>query len=191
MCKIEIICIYRSKEGREVEFNSLMDEADIMDYSDLEPKNFLNVMGGVQIAIGNKILFRSTNFYTLNEVVSFLIHSLYWIKEKESGIWNEFDEYPNNSVINTMSLNKEHLILSRKSEKELFISFLPKSNEIDIKRGVYYFKKEIVLVRDWISSVKLALDEYFYYCEKVITLDKSNEYSKILKKYLLIWEKIK
>ena len=63
---LEIICVYRSSQGREITYNTIVSGEDVMDFEDYEAESFWQTMGGIEITKdGFKTIFNSTNFYNI------------------------------------------------------------------------------------------------------------------------------
>ena len=191
MDELEIICMYNSREYGKAWFNTLIDS--YQNYDGFTPADFISVDGGLRINQGHKTLFYSDNFYFLINPVSFLLHSLYWVQGRDSGIWDSFEQkdLPCGIAVHMMTSPREYLILSRKDKEYLLLSYLPSGNKVEKKRGIHYFENEPIKESAWVEAAKVALAEYFLFFEKAMDKDRSHPGIEIMEKYLRAWQNIR
>ena len=186
---IEIVCIYRSLEGREVEFPFLKDGSDTMDFEDLNLPNFVSVMGGFSVTVDEyKTVFRGINFYTALKPISFLLESLYWLHGLSSGLLDADDDFPSSVVVSTMI--QEKLVLSNLDESLLTLSFLAPNKEQEDARGFYYFSDIQITQQDWREAVTVALEEYFYIAKQVLSQNPNGQNASFLLECIGLWKNI-
>jgi hypothetical protein len=187
--KMEIMCIYRSKKGREVEFNLLKDGSDTMDYEDLEVPNFVSMMGGFSVTMdGYKTVFRGVNFNHLWKPVSFLLESLFWLEGLSSGLLDIDGEFSSNLILSTTI--EEKFVLSKSGENGLNLSFLAPDEAPMKTRAQHYFSEVPLPLKDWKEAVYIALEEYFYCAEQVLHQNPNGNNAGVLNELIDLWKKI-
>jgi len=187
--ELEIMCIYRSRQGREVDLARIKDGSDTLDYEDLSLPNFLSIMGGISITInGFMTIYRGMNFYTILTPVSFLLDSLYWINGRTTGFLDLDSNYPSSLIINTMI--NEKLILSINENSKLSLSFVAPNKNQDKKRGFYYFEHISICRQKWTEAVCLALKEYFNISEEILKQNPKGQNIQVLRDFLNLWQDI-
>ena len=187
--KLEIICIYRSKEGREVEFSFLKDGSDTMDYEDFNLPNFVSILGGFSLTVdGYHTIYRGLNFYNALKPISFLLESLFWLEGLSSNLLDTDEDFPSSVVLNTMI--EEKLVLNDLGENQLTLSFIASSKEQEDSRGFYYFNKIPINRQVWKEEVTLALEEYFHIAEQVLSKNPRGQNSSVLLEYIRLWKKM-
>jgi hypothetical protein len=185
---LEVAVLYYSDEGREASFTDLVNNQQVMDLKHYEPSAFWSVLGGFDVTLnGHFTIFHSCNFYCLVKATSFLIHSLYWIKGKQSEWFDTNDDFPNDVLINPTP--NTILRLQRITTSDLIFSYLPLNNNYTYKRGDRYFGDIRLNVNAWFEQTNLALGEYF----KMLTLvldksDKSESLFHTMTEYLKVWQ---
>ncbi|KAM3091640.1 hypothetical protein ACKFKF_32810 [Phormidesmis sp. 146-12] len=187
---LEVAVLYYSDEGREASFTDLVNNREVMDLKHYEPSAFWSVSGGFDVTLnGYSSIFHSCNFYCLVKATSFLIHSLYWIKGKQSEWFDTNDDFPNDVLINPTP--NTMLRLQRITKSEVVFSYSPLDNNYAHKRGDRYFS-DIRLDSDaWFEQTNLALGEYFKILEFVIDKgDKSERIVETMTEYLKVWKDI-
>ncbi len=186
--EIEVALIYRSNEGRDVSFVFLRDGTDYMDDDDFLVRDFWSVSGGLSIVVGGYCnIFRSMGYYVLLKPVTFLLHSLYWLADMDSG-WYDQDD-PSSVVLETMS--RESLVLSKKNDSDLLLSSYPSEKNAPTRRGRHYFCDVCITKDAWIRATLTALEEYFYFFEKILKETSPSVIYQQEQKFLQLWHKIK
>lgn len=187
---LEIIVLYYSNEGREVRFTDLVSKQDVMDENHYELSSFWNALGGFDVTInGHFTIFHSCSFYCLIKATSFLIHSLYWIKNKKSDWFDTDESFPNDVLVkptpNTI------LRLQRLESSDILVSYLPIENDNTRKRGDRYFSGIKLNIDDWFEQTNFALSEYFKILMLVIERsDKTNRLLQTATEYMEVWQAI-
>jgi hypothetical protein len=186
---LEIICLYRSNQGRETTYNAIVSGGDVMDLEDYEAENFWQTMGGIEITKdGYKTIFNSTNFYNIVKPINFILHSLYKIRNVTCDWFDEDETDP--SQITVQTVTNEVLKLKLLENNTLSLSYLPLFDEANCKRGKHYFVDEIIHIETWIKPAEIALKEYFEILSKVIKESSENNTVKIMKDYLGVYKNI-
>jgi len=187
--EIQIMCIYRSDVGREVEYYYLSNKTELMDEADYLPAKFWQTMGGISIIINKyNTIFSSTDFYNIVKINTFLLHTLYWLKEKESSWFDVDDDYNNDVVVYTGT--NDLLKLSEKNQDELVLSFTPVKDKQATDRTDRYFSNETFTKEAWYNAAHLALSEYFSILQEVVKRDPSHPSSKIMLEYYNVWSSL-
>jgi len=187
---LEIICLYRSNQGRDVTYNAIVSGTDAMDLEDYEADNFWQTMGGIEITKdGYKTIFNSTDFYYVVKPVSFILHSLYKIRNITCDWFDDNDE-TDPSQITVQTVANEVLKLKLLKNNTLSLSYLPLDNETKHKRGKHYFIDEVINIETWVIQAEMALNEYFEILSKVIRESVENNTVRIMKEYLNIYQNI-
>lgn len=187
---LEINVIYCSKEGREVLFTDIVNNADVMALEDYEPSNYWNVLGGFEVTLnGHFTIFRSCSFYCLVKATSFLISSIYWLEGKTSE-WFDYDEkFPN--IISINPTPDTTVKLERLNDTELLFSYTNNKEEYISRRGDRYFCDVKISTYDWITQTTIAMNEYFTALSFVLDKnDKDDKIAKTMKEYLDVWHNI-
>ncbi len=186
---LEINILYWSSKGREVPFRFIINHTDTMDFDDYEAKTFWHLIGGFEVTLeGCKTIFHSSDFHYLVKATSFLIHSMYWIKGKESDWFDKDDTYPNDVIIKSTSNNL--ISLTNLSPEELSFSYTTnKENEIH-NRGDRFFKNIRLNKQEWYEASNKALEEYFEILKQIADKQHDDPTSKIMMKYYRIWKNI-
>ncbi|MBK7640168.1 MAG: hypothetical protein IPJ22_09025 [Bacteroidetes bacterium] len=152
---LEIICLYRSNQGREVNYNTLVSGIDVMDLEDYVAENFWQTMGGLEITKdGNKTIFKSTDFYNIVKPINFILHSLYKIRNINCD-W--FDNDADQQIILKPAIFLKLKLLEKNT---LSLSYLPLTKETKYKRGKHYFADEIISIETWVIEAKNILKHY-------------------------------
>ncbi|MBK8671492.1 MAG: hypothetical protein IPN93_00430 [Bacteroidetes bacterium] len=186
---LEIICLYRSNQGREVNYNTLVSGIDVMDLEDYVAENFWQTMGGLEITKdGNKTIFKSTDFYNIVKPINFILHSLYKIRNINCD-WFDNDESDPSQIILQTAAN-DILKLKLLEKNTLSLSYLPLTKETKYKRGKHYFADEIISIETWVIEAEMALKEYFETLSKVTRESDENNTVKIMKEYLDVFKNI-
>jgi hypothetical protein len=191
--RLEIICIYRSREGRETDYYFLSNNKYVMDLEDYKPGGFWQTGGGFMIT-KNKYLtiFNSTSFYNVVKAVSFLLHTLYWAKELTCNWFDESEEYPGDVIVKTYTESEDTLRLSKYGADQVSLSYFPAKPLTNNLRGNHYFSNEIFSLTEWVSAVNIALTEYFFMLNEVVeNAEKSDDTVPTMKAYQKVWTDIK
>jgi len=187
---IEIFTIYRSNEGRETSFYNIVNSKDVIDDEHYEPSKFWNCMGGLSVCINQyQTVFCSTNFYNLVKATSFLIHSLYWIKNRRSDWFDIDDDYPNDIILRTTS--NEIIRLANHNEEALSLSFTSSEVNHVRQRGDRYFESVLIKKEGWYAAAKLALEEYFEVLLRVVKNSSGDSTSRTMMSYYDVWKNLK
>lgn len=187
--ELEIICLYRANSGREVPFNSLFNNSDVIDEDNLG--DFWNVMGGLIININQFCtIVRENNYYVLLNPVTFLLHSLYWLKGLDSNWYDEDEEHPGCLTIKTM--DGKILILKQVDELTLSLSYYYQNkSELNSERGNTFFS-DLRFGKDiWKSATIKSLEEYFSVYKTLLEWSKSDIPSNSnMLEFLRLWDNI-
>ena len=182
--KLEIICIYKSKFGDEFDF------PDPIGYiEDDEIANFEGITGGFFVTLnGYEVIFRKADFDTLLQAISFLLDSLYWLKESPPAERKTVEDDLLTLVLETMS--GEKLVLTKVEDGKLTLSFLAANKEQEDRRGYYYCSDILIDTKDWKEATNKALEEYFTLAQKVISINEGQS-SRTLNECIDLWEKVR
>ena len=188
--RLEINILYCSDEGREVSFTDLANQTNVMDPKHYEAGNFWSVFGGFEVTLnGHFTIFRSCNFYCLVKATSFLISSLYWLKDKKSDWFDQDDDFPNSLSINPIP--NTVVKLQRTNDEEILFSYTSNNDKYVFKRGDRYFNGIRISIHDWITQTNIALGEYFEILS--VVLDKDDTSDRIvdtMREYKELWRNI-
>lgn len=186
---LEIICLYRSNQGRETTYNAIIAGEDSMDLEDYEPETFWQSMGGIEITKdGYKTIFSCTNFYNIVEPINFILHSLYKIRNISCDWFDEDETDPSQITIHTLS--NEVLKLKLLEDNTLSLSYLPTIDKAKYKRGKHYFVDEVINIETWVIQVEIALNEYFKTLSRVVNASEVNNTVRIMRDYLGIYRNV-
>jgi hypothetical protein len=188
---LEINILYFSRQGKEIIFSDITQKKDCLEISDYEPDNFWAIMGGFEITIGGHFtIFHSSDFHYLVKATSFLIHSMYWIKNQVSDWFDKDIEFPNDVVVKSTGGNIIRLIC--KNDSELSFSFSHISKDYRNVRGDRFFEEITINKYEWFKQVDIALDEYFSQLLNVIDKsEKPNSTNETMMEYYEVWTKIR
>ncbi|WBM74142.1 hypothetical protein [Saprospira grandis] len=182
--KLEIICIYKSKFGDEFDFPH-----PIGCIEDDEIANFEGITGGFFVTLnGYEVIFRKADFDTLLQAISFLLDSLYWLKESPPAERKTVEDDLLTLVLETMS--GEKLVLTKVEDGKLTLSFLAANKEQEDRRGYYYCSDILIDTKDWKEATNKALEEYFTLAQKVISINEGQS-SRTLNECIDLWEKVR
>ena len=186
---LEIKLLYYSNQGREVSFTDISQGKDSLDLENYESENFWATMGGFEITIdGHLTIFHSSDFHYLVKATSFLIHSLYWIKNETSDWFDKDDEFPKDVIIKSTGGNI--IRLTSINENELSFSYSHASKDHINVRGDRFFEGFTINKTEWFKQADLALDEYFIQLRKVIAQsEKPNRINETMHEYYQVWTK--
>lgn len=186
--EIRILLLYLTREGRVVYWDKIVNESDAMDSEEYFSKGFANIYGGIEIITGEYfVILHVTDFSYLIKVTDFLLHSLYWLKEKNSDWFNPIES--EQIVLKTIGLH-EIKFQKNAAKKEVILSYYPGSSNYMKKRSDKFFENISIDEQCWINSVEIALQEYFYMIEKEILKDGTGN-DEVMASYLNIWKAIK
>ncbi len=189
--KLEINVLYSSNQRREIAFSDIVQKNDCFDMEDYEPENFWGIMGGFDITVNNHFtIFHSSDFHYLVKATSFLIHSMYWIKNEVSDWFDKDDDFPDDVIVKSTGGNI--IKLSPQNENEISFSFTNSTKNYINKRGDRFFENFIINKIEWFNQVDLALNEYFIQLLNVIDKsDKPNRTTETMQEYCEVWTKIR
>ncbi len=183
---LEIVCIHRARTGREVNYHALVTGEDCMDPEDYEPDNFWQTMGGFSITRnGYQTIFSSTSFYNVVKCISFLLHSLYWLKGVRSDWFDDPEEHPGDVVVSTQD---GMLRLSMAGGERVALSYTPDDRNSNPQRGQRYFYEEAFDKQVWATEVQKALEEYFTILSFVLDKADTDDGVEVLRSYRDVWK---
>jgi hypothetical protein len=184
---VEVYLLYSPRNDREYSFFEIVNDKIPLELSDSEPVGFWGIGGGLEIVInGYCSIFRSTDFNHLVKATSFLIHSMYWIKGRDSDWFDADDTYPDDVVLRTT--NKNMLRLKSNDQETLVLSYTAVENTYQKKRGNKFFNDIILSKEYWLAACEQALREYFEVLHKVVEFSPTNETAKIMMNYYKVFE---
>jgi hypothetical protein len=186
---LEINIFYASRGGREITFTDIANSSDCMDLEDYEAEAFWMLTGGFQVTLdGYKTIFRSSDFHYLVKATSFLIHSLYWIKNKTSDWFDKDDTFPNDVIVKSTGGNLVRL--QSINDDELKFSHTPPNEKHLVKRGDRFFAGAIIHKKEWFIQTNVALKEYFDTLSFVVDKSEKSKTSEVMIEYYEVWKAI-
>jgi hypothetical protein len=186
---LEIMCVYRSNQGREITYNAILSKEDVMDSGDYEAEYFWQTMGGFMITKdGYKTILYSTEFYNIVKPINFLLHSLYKIKNVKSD-WFD-DKKVMSGEIEIFTVSNDILKLKILDRNNISLSYLPLHDNERNRRGKHYFHEEKINTDSWIRETEIALSEYFNILSDLTKARSENSTVNIMKEYLRLFNSI-
>ncbi|MFT3824382.1 MAG: hypothetical protein QM731_10700 [Chitinophagaceae bacterium] len=185
---LEINILYYSDEGRESRFSDIQNNIDCLDIEDYETESFWSLMGGFEVTVnGFNTIFHNSNFHYLTKATSFLIQSLYWIKNEPSEWFAKEDIFPNQ--ISLRSTGNNIVRLQEHNEHELIFSYTP-AKERTPQRGDRFFNGVVLNKQEWFKQTDIALGEYFNVLRYVLKTNSCNNISENMFEYYESWHTV-
>ena len=187
--KIEINILYDSKNRGEISFTDIANQNNSMDSEDYKPESFWGLTGGFQVTIDDyKTIFSSTDFHYLVKATSFLIHSMYWIKDKKSEWFDTDDTFPNDVIVKSTDNNL--IRLQKYTDAKLEFSYVSTKQNYIRKRGDRFFEGLMIDKQEWFRQTNIALKEYFDTLLFVSNKAENDKTSKVMSEYYDLWKAI-
>ncbi len=187
--KIDIHIIFESNEsGQDTFFDIIHNNAgSAWEFYELDPEGFWGLSGGIEIVInGFNSIFRSTDFHYLLKPVSFLLHTLYYIKDLENTWFDKDELYPDSILLKTTGQNILKLDKVRENVK---LSFLNQQGHTvkSIRGDQRYFDDIYIDSKLWHNATHIALEEYFISLLQIVKVFPDSKTSNVMMNFHKVW----